>query len=280
MEIEPSTPVVELDSAGSDGSPELETELETSETVEQTVEELEDYELDDDLKLKVPKSAIEKLKSYGLRQSDYTQKTQALADERRQVQEQAKLSELREQVRSQNWKEAAQLQANQERLAQLQSIPRDQMMQLIQSNPQAAQQIQLELNALQAHSGQLLNSIQTRQQQLEQRNAMANQEAINRGNQELSREIKGWGPELKGKLYEYSQSLGLSTDALGVALMQPAFIKLLHKSYLADQQASRQQPAKPVTRVDGGGVVKKALSDVTDPAEWARRRREWKSKNR
>lgn len=280
MELETEQPAVEVDSG--EGLAPSENLLEDSQAESQEIE-LEEIELDEDLKLSVPKDKVEKLKSYGERLKDYTQKTQALAEERRQIQEQQKLVEVREQIRQQNWREATQIQAIDDRLQQLQGVTHEQWQQLIQTDAQRAQQLQLELVTLQSRRGQLANSIGQRQQLLEQQQSRSYQEAVARGTQELERDIKGWGPDLKAKLLDYSKTIGLSPEALSQALMQPAFVKLLHKQYQADQSAKLAQktPAKPVTRVDGGSSTsRKPLSEVTSPEEWARRRREWKSKNR
>lgn len=246
----------------------------------QTPEEIEE-ELEG-IKLRGSKEAVEKLKAERLMQADYTRKTQGVADERKSLE--AERAQFQEAAKNhqQYIREVAQVVAVDERLAQFAQVNWDA---LTNQDPVQALKLHTEFTQLQARRGQLMGSLTQKQQAQQQEQQRSHAKQLMEARQVLERDIKGWSPELAGKLMEYGSTQGFSVQELS-NVTQPAMVKALHKAYLYDQLQKQRQakpsatPVPPVTRVGGAAASStKPLSEVSD-AEFIRRRREYISKNR
>lgn len=246
----------------------------------QTPEEIEE-ELEG-IKLRGSKEAVEKLKAERLMQADYTRKTQGVADDRKSLE--AERAQFQEAAKNhqQYIREVAQVVAVDERLAQFAQVNWDA---LTNHDPVQALKLHTEFTQLQARRGQLMGSLTQKQQAQQQEQQRSHAKQLMEARQVLERDIKGWSPELAGKLMEYGSTQGFSAQELN-NVTQPAMVKALHKAYLYDQLQKQRAakpaatPAPPVTRVGGGAAAStKPLSEVSD-AEFVRRRREYISKNR
>lgn len=242
--------------------------------------QIEEEELDlDGLKFKVPKEA----KDAFLRHSDYTQKTQAVAEERRTLEAERQQFQQNVQTQQQFIQEYARVTAIDDRLQQLMGVN---WQQLNAQNPQAAQALHLEFTQLQTQRGQLVGQLTARQTQIQQAQQrevakrVADAEAI------LKREIKDWSPEKDRQLAVYVAQNGLDPRLIGqMAVQAPALVIALNKAMQHDQlmKAQAKPPTPPAagTRVGGSAASHtKPLSEVTDPAEWQKRRNERKGRNR
>jgi hypothetical protein len=248
---------------------------------QQTIEEIEE-ELEG-IKLRGPKDALEKLKAERLMQADYTRKTQEVADHRRALEAQQTAFQQAAQAHQAHIREVAQMVAIDDRLAQFSQVN---WQQLTDNDPVQALKLHTEFTQLQAHRGQLQNSLTQKQQQAQHEQQRSTAKQLMEARAVLERDIKGWSPELATKLSEYGKSIGYPPEVLD-SVTQPAFVKTLHKAYQYDQLLKQRaakpaaQPAsQPVTRVGGGSAaVTKPLSEVSDE-EFIRRRREYISKHR
>lgn len=224
----------------------------------------EDEEVDlDDIKLKVPKSAAQRLKELkegNLRQADYTRKTQELAergrafDAERAQYVQASNAEIEAfaVVRSLQSQLASYANRNfAAELAQANANYDDEAARAIQAQHMHAQQLR---EALQGSMGQLTAARQQRLSMEQQATA----KLIEEGRATLAREI-GWNDELKAKLTDFALSKGLSRDDLSDLEANPAAAKILRDAYQWQEhsrkataanrhvQAQQAQPAAKVT---------------------------------
>jgi hypothetical protein len=286
MSLDLEQPAETLDSAPAEkpDSPQP-TSIDTPEP-EQALLPTDPDEIEDELegvKLRGKKELLERIKNERLMQADYTRKTQEVAEQRRAIE--AERAQFQETARMHQTflREVAQVQSIDERLGQLQQLN---LHQINAEDPQRAQALLIEFNQLQAARGQLVGSLTQRQQQQALQQQQETARRLQEGQAILARDIKGWSPELAGKLVDFGVSMGLSREALQ-NVTDPTVVKLLHRAYVGDQLEKQRtakppaEPPKPVTRIGGSAAANaKPLSEVTDPREWAERRRQRKSQNR
>jgi hypothetical protein len=255
------------------------TEAESDTDLQEQAPEEEDAEDEiDGVKLRGKKELLERIKSERLMQSDYTRKTQEVAEQRKAFEiERAQ----HQQVTQTYLREVAQIVATDERLNQFQKVD---WQALSDSDPVQAQKLYFEFQQLQGTRSQLQNSLTQRQQH----DAMQAQQTTAKRLQEaravVEREIKGWSPELDMALKKTAMSVGFSEDEARVS--DPRTIKLVHKAYLYDQLVSQRAkpaappPPPPVTRVTGAGATStRKLSEMSD-ADYAAARRSYIAKHR
>lgn len=258
---------------------ELDDETLNPDSEEQPEEEEDEIEVDGK-KFAMPKSAAEKLKAERLMHADYTQKTQAVAEERKAVAAQ------REQVLRQQ-QEAQKYIDN---LAEVRSIDRqlEQYNQLdwgklIDEDPQAVMKLQQQQRALESQRQGVMHAITQQQEQ----DRLAEQQNLAKQVQEadayFKREIPGWSNERSDRLMHYAVEQGLPAELLSQAVLrQPALAKVLHKAELFDQLAKQQAATKPKAPVQDKPVTRITATRASahrDPAkmsdaEWLKHRQE------
>lgn len=233
---------------------------------EQPEEQEDDEEIEvGDRKIALPKSVAERLKSERMMHADYTQKTQAAADERRAI-----VAEKEQFQRQANAyvQDVAKVVAIDDQLAQYAQVNWPQLM---DDDPVMAMKYQHAQQQLQQQRVQAVNSITHKQQQaaLEEQQGIAKQVQDAEGY--FTREIKGWTHERNNALLKYATAEGVNPQALAKAiLVSPAVAKMVHKAELYDQLVKKQSPpksapapaAKPAIKIGSSGG-----SAVTDPAK-------------
>jgi hypothetical protein len=235
------------------------------------------------VKLRGRKEALERIKAERLMQADYTRKTQEVAEQRRTFEQQQKQFEETAKSHQEHIREVGRLVAIEERLGQFQQLN---WQQLNSEDPVRAQALLIEFNQLQAARGQLSNSLAHKEQQ---RQLASQQETAKRANEAeaiVMREVKDWGPEKLAKFVDAGQKAGIQPENLRQMLIQfPQAARFLNKALQYDQllaqrmQKPKVEPPKPATRLSGGSAANtKPLGEITDPREWAERRRQWKSR--
>lgn len=224
-------------------------------------------------KYKIPKA----LKDAFLRQQDYTQKTQTVAEQRKEVEaRQAELAQ-REQVQQQNIAEYAKAYALDARLKEFEAIDWNA---LSDSDPVQAQKLWFAREQLQRERNEVVASVTQKQQaqHFEQQRATAKQ--LEAGRAVLEREIKGWSPEVAKELSAYGKEIGFTEQELA-QVSNPKAVVLLHKAMQFDrlmkkQAATKAPPVpqeKPVTRITASkATVTKDPSKMSD-SEFAKFRR-------
>jgi hypothetical protein len=151
-----------------------------------------------------------------------------------------------------------------------------------------AQALHIEFTQLQARYGQLTNSLAQKEQQRKLETERTSATRANEAEAIVMREVKDWGPEKLAKFVDAGQKAGLEPESVRRMLIEfPQAARFLNKALQYDQLLAQRmqkpavEPPKPVTRVGGAAAANaKPLGDITDPREWAERRRQWKSQNR
>jgi hypothetical protein len=233
----------------------------------------EDEELDiDGNPLKVPKSLAEKLKARMMMQADYTQKTQTLAEQRRELETQRQAAQWEAETKQQLFQEEAQLFSVRQRLEQFQNVNWQQM---AAQNPQQALAAQAEYTQLRDYHDRLNGHVEGRKAELaqarEQDTAIAREkamEALNKPDPEL-----GWDGKIdaeKGRLLtELGQKFGYTNEELLAANSDPRSAKVLNLARLGMKylEAQRRAPQRPAAEPAAKVPAAKATGYPRDPSK-------------
>lgn len=225
----------------------------------------------DGVKARGKKELIERLKNERLMQADYTRKTQEVAQQRQQLQQQAQFSQ-------QFLEEAATLKAIDHQLQQYGQINWNG---LIDSDPAQAQKLQLARDQLVRNREQVVQSLYAKQAQTLQQQQAGLAALKEQAAAYLAREIAGMSPERDAAIAKYILAQGVPSEALpNVMAHMPQFGVMAHKAELYDKlvaKATKKPPPEPqsapVTRVAAtNATASKDPSKMSD-AEFAKWRR-------
>ena len=215
-------------------------EVESEEATEEPDDEAEEEEQSQDevpaiLKLKVNGEDVEKpldevvaLAQQGL---DYTQKTQQVAEQRKELEAYA------ESIKAQEQAFQEQMQLNNvliEDVAKITSL--DQQLnqyanvnwnQLSDNDFVEAQKLFFTYNQLQQERSQLVSQFEVKKQQVVQKQTQLMAEKIAKGKEILAKEIPNWSPETNQALLSTGKDYGFSDVELN-AIVDPRHVKVLH----------------------------------------------------
>lgn len=226
----------------------------------------------DGIKLAIPKDASQKVRDALLRQADYTRKTQELAQTREQfeqtrAQEQARIAAERENIQA-----VARIVAVDERLQQYANAD---WKALNQSDPVKAQELWFDYQSLRDSRAQLVNQIQQHEAQRALREQESIQRSMQQANEVLSREIKGWSPEVAKQLRDFAKSMGADEKELE-GIRSPWIVKALHDAKVLREMTTKAAkapapaPAQPVKTITGGTARAATDPDKMSPDEFAK----------
>lgn len=268
---------------------ELEQDLPDTDDADQDPDSQEQLEEEDEIevdgkKFAMPKSAAEKLKAERLMHADYTQKTQAVAEERKAIAADRE-SVVRQQQEAQQYiDDIAEIRAVEK---QLKEIDKLNLADYVDTDPQGVMRMQEQRRALEAQRAELTAGITQKQEQhrLSEQQNLAKQ--VQEAEAYLKREIPGWSNERSNRLQQYAAEIGLPADQVGMAVVrQPALAKLLHKAELFDQLEKKQSAAKPkapvqekpVTRITATRASAQRDPDKMPMEDWVKWRNEQRRK--
>jgi hypothetical protein len=245
---------------------------------EQDSQQEEDEELEvGDKKIVLPKSVAEKLKSERMMHADYTQKTQAAADERRQIAAEREQVQRQAQEHQQYLGEVAKVVAINDQLAAFEQLDWEG---LISTDPVEAMRLQQQQRTLQSKREQAVQEVTNKQRQFALNEQQETAKQVQEATDYFAREIKGWSPELDNEVNKYVLGHGIPAAAVSqMALKTPAFVKLAHKAMLYDKLTSKAPApkapapeAKPAARVGSNASVRKDPAKMSDKefADWRR----------
>lgn len=217
------------------------------------------------------------LKDALLRQSDYTKKTQEVAESRKAFEIEQQAFQQRVQLQQQHLEGYAQVAALDQQIAQFDGIN---WQAAIDEDPVEAMKLNQRLTDLKDAKSQAETQLNESQQK-----ALADQQehlakAAEKGREVLANEIEGWSPEMAKSLYSYAVESGIP-EQQAASVVDPAQVKLLHKAFMFDQlqkkaqQKPKPKPVKPITKVKGKNPVSKDLikdADNMSADEWVKRR--------
>ena len=242
IESDVKPPVIqeEEEQAPLEAEAEATEEVESEEATEEPDEEVEEEEQSQDevpaiLKLKVNGEDVEKpldevvaLAQQGL---DYTQKTQQVAEQRKELEAYAQQIQMQEQAFQQ------QVQLNNvliEDVAKITSL--DQQLnqyanvnwnQLSDNDFVEAQKLFFTYNQLQTERSQLVSQFEAKKQQVVQKQTQLMSEKIAQGKEILAKEIPNWSPETNQALLSTGKDYGFSDAELN-SIVDPRHVKVLH----------------------------------------------------
>jgi len=215
-------------------------EVESEEATEDPDDQAEEEEQSEDevpalLKLKVNGEDVEKpldevvaLAQQGL---DYTQKTQQVAEQRKELEAYA------ESIKAQEQAFQEQMQLNNvliEDVAKITSL--DQQLnqyanvnwqQLSDNDFVEAQKLFFTYNQLQQERSQLVSQFEAKKQQVVQKQSQLMAEKIAKGKEVLAKEIPNWSPETNQALLSTGKDYGFSDAELN-SIVDPRHVKVLH----------------------------------------------------
>jgi len=236
-------------------------------------------------KVAMPKSIAAEIKAGTMRNADYTQKTQAVAEERKAVE--AERARVREEAQQQQQyiKEIAKVHALDDELAKFKDIDWDG---LSDTDPVSVQKLQIRLQTLQSERHAAVQAVTQKQNE----HALVEQQATAKQLQDaeayVQREIPGWTPERAGALNEYASKLGVKMDqATARTIVQnPAFLLMMDKAEKFDQLVAKQSakpktptaPPPPVPRVGAARASAKPDPAKMSDADWFKQREEQRRK--
>jgi hypothetical protein len=268
-------------------APEEGEEEATDEAPDDQAEEEEQSEEDEVpaiLKLKVNGEEVEKpldevvaLAQQGL---DYTQKTQQVAEQRKELEayaEQIKMQEqaFQEQMQLNNVliEDVAKITALDQQLNQYANVN---WQELSDSDFVEAQKHFFTYNQLQQQRSQLVSQFEAKKQQVVQSQTQMMAEKIAKGKEILAKEIPNWSPETNQALLSTGKEYGFSDAELN-SIVDPRHVKVLHDAmqWRKLQQNStvkkKVSSAKPVVKPGAKDTKAEANSNVRQLREQLRK---------
>lgn len=169
---------------------------------------------------KVPKE----LKDMVLMHKDYTQKTQAVADQRRAVEERAHALEQRERLMSQTFEKAVEFREVQNRLAQFESLD---WQALAEQDPVQATKLNLAYQQLQRDAQAKYNALQQANAQAEHLTQQQRQHLLAEAEKDLKTRVPDFGPQVAEKIVRAAKEYGF-TDSELEGLTDARHVHVLH----------------------------------------------------
>lgn len=259
---------VDTDALDTNLEQDADAELDDQQAAEDDTEEV-DYE---GAKYKVPKP----LKDALLRQADYTQKTQALAATRQELEQRQQAFAQQVQIREATAQQRTELAVIDR---QLSAYTPEALRQVAIETPDQLPLVQLEMQTLERQRAALAGEISQREGyalQLQRQEAAKQLEA---SAAVLKRDIPGWNDQLAQELTTFGETtFGFTRQELG-QVVDPRMVKVLHLAKLGAQaQATQQRTAKvaqaqktaPVQTVRGQAGRFAPAPDTSDFAAFER----------
>ena len=194
---------------------------------------------------KVPKELKEAL----LRQKDYTQKTQQVAELRRVTEERAEALKVEAEFTKANFEKVVQVHALG---AQLQQFGQVDWARLAQEDPAQYLKLDRQQRDLQEAFNRVQADVQHAQSEFQGKTTQAKQKAQALCVEALKKDFKDFGPDLLNKLDETGKSFGFSGEELA-SIVDPRMVRVLHAAMQYKKlQGSKSlvdkkvQDAKPV----------------------------------
>ena len=227
-----------LEAKAEEPTDEVETEVEATEEPDEQAEEEEQSEEDEVpaiLKLKVNGEEVEKpideivaLAQQGL---DYTQKTQQVAEQRKELEAYAESIKAQEQAFQEQMQlnnvlieDVAKITALDQQLNQYANVN---WQELSDSDFVEAQKHFFTYNQLQQQRSQLVSQFEAKKQEVVSKQTQLMAEKIAKGKEVLAKEIPNWSPETNQALLSTGKDYGFSDAELN-AIVDPRHVKVLH----------------------------------------------------
>lgn len=224
------------DSEPVEAKPEPEEEVE-----EQQEDEVEQEEEPEYIELKhngkPVKLNLDEVIEHAQKGFDYTQKTQELADQRKQVEQYAQFVQQQAEFQKQFQAEAAQIGALD---MQLQRYKEVDWSAYTDQDPVEATKAWQRYQILQQQRGEMAQTLTQRQAQMQNEMAQRQQKTLSEAYVQLERELgKEWNAETRKALKDNAQSYGFSDEELA-QIVDPRVVKVLFDAYKYRQIQSQK----------------------------------------
>lgn len=260
----------------------IETGLETEgdEPASPTEPETEEVE-EGGVKYKIPKA----LKDAFLRQSDYTKKTQEVADRARAIEERDTAIKNNERVFSEHRQAFIEAQGLDNQVKDFEKVN----WQELNQKELAGQLEKGTVQTLWLHYQQAKDardkSLGTLQQKIAESSRNADAQTSKRREEshaEVARSIKDWNPQTFDKVKEFgAREFGLKPADFSNGETDPRLLRVLHRAFVgtqamqklaASEKAKAVEEVAPLPTVGGAKTAKPGLRDDLSMEEWMRRR--------
>jgi hypothetical protein len=288
-DVQPTEAPEEEEQTPLEAEAEATEEVESEEATDESDDEAEEEEQSQDevpaiLKLKVNGEDVEKpldevvaLAQQGL---DYTQKTQQVAEQRKELEAYAQQIQLQEQAFHEQMQlnnvlieDVAKITALDQQLTQYGNVN---WQELSDNDFVEAQKHFFTYNQLQQQRSQLVSQFEAKKQQIAGHQMQLMSERIAKGKEVLAKEIPGWSQETTQKLVTVGKEYGFSDAELN-SIVDPRHVKVLHDAmqWRKLQQNSsvkkKVSSAKPVVRPGAKDTKAEANSNVRNLREQLRK---------
>jgi hypothetical protein len=237
--------VEEAEEAETEEAEEAEEESEDDEAEDSEEEddaEMFELTLDDGTKIAVPQAA----KDAFMKNADYTQKTQAVAEQRKELDGDRERFQQAIKMQTQFTEADTAIRVIDSQLAQFEGIDWNTWS---QQDPTNAQQAQIQMGALREQRGQAVQNLQRMQAEAQQAES---QEIIRRtetNRRKIASVIPDWSADTERAIFDYGISNGLTENQLASTNYDPIMLSFLNKSRLFDELQQRQT-AKPKKKAE------------------------------
>ena len=192
------------------------------------------------------------LKDSFMRNKDYTEKTQTVAEERRALESQQQQFQQAAQMQQLNMQGHAQYAALSNQLEQYNNVDWDSFS---EQDPTAAQKAFFQYTQLKDATTNLGQQLQQQEAQALQQQQSMTARQLEQGKAELARDIKDWSPDLVKKLNDHGESYGFTHNELS-QINDPRVVKVLRDAMLYRQSINKatetpKTQAKPISKVKG-----------------------------
>lgn len=215
------------------------------------------------------------LKDAFMRQSDYTQKTQTVAEQRKSLEAQAAALTQQQELQQQHFEDVAQIKALDQQLEQYNALN---WPELYQQDVGQAASLDHQKRELENQRQQTINRLNQNQATALENQRAEHARVVEEGQRVLKKEIDNWTPERAQSIAAYGISQGLNEQAVA-SITDPVHVKLIDKAMKYDELVAKQKaaapkadPPKSAVKVKGKRAAATKDPDKMSTEEWLKMR--------
>ena len=223
------------------------------------------------------------LKDAFMRQSDYTQKTQTVAEQRKSLEAQAAALTQQQELQQQTFEDVAHVKAIDQEIEQYNALN---WPELYQQDVGQAATLDHQKRELENQRQQTINRLNQNQAKALESQRVEHARMREEGQKVLSKEIDNWTPELAQTIAAYGVSQGLNEQAVA-SIIDPVHVKLIDKARRYDELVAKQkaaapkaEPPKSAVKVKGKRAAVTKDPDKMSTEEWLKMRNSQVEKRR
>ena len=275
-------------------APEETEEAETEEEVEDDAEQEEGDETEEDSDEEQTEAVSDtetvefegkeynvpqELKDALLRNKDYTIKTQEVAEQRKELDADRDRFQEALQLQTAHTQTYTELGVIDQQLAQFNEIDWEQWR---QTDPNATQQAQIQLNQLREQRTQTVDKLNSLQTETQQKHQAETARVVEQNRAKVEKSVPNWNQDTEKAVFDYGIKRGLTENQLANTNYDPVLIGILNDARLFDELKQKQnvkkvkkktEPVPQATRVTKAKKTQnRGLHDGLSTYEWLKRR--------